>query len=82
MSNMKLVGDKVNADSISVDIDVNSIIGVYPVVKRHDEDGKCYYEVSDKPDGRLLMFKVDGFNKPCAIYLENSVETSQLIDLL
>lgn len=79
---VKLNGDKIDPMDMSVSISANDILGVYPVVKRCDEDGDRYYEVSDQPDGKLLVFKSNGFNKPCSIYIRNDVETSCLVDLL
>lgn len=74
-----VTGDKIQ--DIIVCIDCAEIIGVYPVVVRHDEDGKLYYEVSDNPTGKLMIYKAHDGTKS-SIYFNNNVETSQVVDLL
>ena len=78
---MKFTGDKIHTEDIMVNTECAEIIGVYLVVTRHDEDGSLYYEVSDEPDGKLMVYKAhDGATS--SIYIRNDVETSCLVDLL
>lgn len=77
---MKFSGDKIKSSELGHTIDVTEILGVYPVRLERDEDGKEIFVVSDEPTGKLLIYRAEG--RDCAMYIENSVETSCLVDLL
>ena len=74
---MKFTGDHID-DADITSVEVGELLGVYPVV--YDSDNHRY-EISDNPDGKLMVFKtVTGAD--LALYFKNNIETSQLVDLL
>ena len=77
---IKLVGEEIRTDDMVLCTDCTEVLGIYPVVVRHNESGELYYEVSDTPDGKLMVYKI--YDKISSVYFSNDVETSQLIDLL
>lgn len=76
---MKFSGDKIKSSELGHTIDILEFIGVYPVRLEKDENGENIFIVSDEPTGKLLIYNA---GVPCAMYVENSVETSGLVDLL
>lgn len=80
MPDMITIGDKIKSSDLGHTIDVLDFIGVYPVRLEKDEDGENIFIISDEPTGKLLIYRAGKL--PCAMYIENDVETSCLVDLL
>ena len=74
------LGDTVGADDFATNIECKEFVGTYPVELHCDEDGNVVYVASDKPTGRLLVYK-DWDGESHSIYVRNDVETSCLLDL-
>jgi hypothetical protein len=79
---MKFDGDKIEANEFDGNlVSVSEILGTYQVRMERNDAGDVVFSVTDRePTGRLLIYRADG--KDCAMYFENSVETSGLVDLL
>lgn len=77
---LNTVGSKMEANSFVTNIECEEFVGVYPVEIQHTENGDKEYVVSSDPTGYLLVYKNNGQNH--SIYMDNTVGTSCLADLL
>lgn len=78
----RFVGEKIEAVDLLTRHECKEIVGVYPVVVKNDDNGNQYYEISDQPEGKLLVYRKNDTIEPCGLYFSNEVESSQLVDLL
>ena len=74
---MKFNGETVNVSDFNETFDVSQIHGVLPVRKDYTNG---YIVDENEPTGKILILRANG--KDYVMYFENSVETSQLVDLL
>ena len=75
-----VTGEKIEAKSFATNIECTEWAGVYPVEIQHTDDGEKVYIISSDPTGYLIVYK--GNEENHAIYMDNTVGASCLVDLL
>ena len=75
------IGTVYPASEFATSIECKELVAVYPVEIRYDDLGDVEYVVSSDPTGYLLIYR-DPDNGTHSIYMDNTVGTDCLVDLL